>query len=114
VFFCILCTIFFQKLKDDDGKILYGLYAVVIHKGTTLKSGHYFAYVRARPIRQVCPSTTHWKYSVKAAFDGRWYYTSDKTITKCSNGFDDVKNQKAYILFYELLPRLPIYQDTAV
>jgi len=113
---CIICAYeyFFQEHKDDDGKILYGLYAVVIHRGTSLKSGHYLAYVRTRPTRPVDTSASHWKYNGKAAYDGQWYYTSDKTIKRCSNGYEDVKNQEAYILFYELLPRVRNYQSTAV
>ena len=87
---------------------------MVIHIGTTLKSGHYIAYVRTRPIRSTDSSAKHWKYNDKAAYDGQWYSTNDDSITKCSNGFEDVKSQKAYILFYELLPRVRTYQSTAV
>lgn len=43
--------VLFQELKDKKDRILYGLYAVVIHSGTTLKSGHYVAYVKTRPKR---------------------------------------------------------------
>jgi len=89
---------------------MYGLYAVVVHNGSTLKSGHYVAYVRRRPNKQQTSTTSldgsSWEYDQRVANDGTWYYANDRTITKCSRGFGDVRKNKVYLLFYELLPRL--------
>ncbi|XP_065907392.1 ubiquitin carboxyl-terminal hydrolase 16-like isoform X2 [Dysidea avara] len=109
-----------QRLKDKNDQILYGLYAVVVHRGRRLRSGHYVAYVRVRPNRSKVPplpqdseyekSASHdrvpqgFEYDERAAYDGVWCYTSDQTINKCSRGFEDVKSQHAYLLFYEKLP----------
>ena len=101
---CILL----QNMKDRNGHIMYGLYGVVVHNGGTLRRGHYVAYVKRRPTRQQQnPSAaSDWEYDLKAATDDHtWYYTSDQTIRRCSRGFGDVRQAKAYLLFYELLPR---------
>jgi len=97
---------------------LYGLYGVAVHRGRKLRSGHYVAYVRVRPSQssEVPPppqdsarheSLSHdrgFEYDEGAAYDGVWCYTSDQTINRCSRGFEDVKSQPAYLLFYEKLP----------
>ena len=95
-----------QDYADSKGKILYGLYAIVVHSGS-LNGGHYTACVRQRPLRknlskQQQPDVSQQTYNAKAAEDGQWYYTSDSHISGC--GFDSVKNSQAYLLFYELLP----------
>ena len=86
---------------------MYGLYGVVVHNGTTLRGGHYVAYVKTRPKRQQTSSTasTNWEYDQKAAQGDTWYCTNDRRIKRCSGGFSNVSKKKAYLLFYELLPR---------
>lgn len=86
---------------------MYGLYGVVVHNGATLRGGHYVAYVKRRPKRQQNSSvTSDWEYDLRAAAnDDVWYYTNDRTIRRCPDGFGDVCMKKAYLLFYELLPR---------
>ena len=76
----MLAIILLQKLKDRNGRIVYGLYGVVVHNGETLKRGHYTAYVKSRPTRQQqTPSAaSDWEYDLKSATDeNTWYYTSD-------------------------------------
>ena len=95
-------------MKDRNGRIMYGLYGVVVHNGPTLRGGHYIAYVKQRPTRQQQTSlaASDWEYDLKAATeDDTWYYTSDNAIRRCSRGFGDVRQAKPYLLFYELLPR---------
>ena len=79
------------------------MYAVVEHKGITLKSGHYVAYVGRRPPRDPQQYRNLGEYDLGAASDGKWLYTSDTIIRESQ--WDEVKSCEAYILFYELLPR---------
>ena len=85
---------------------MYGLYGVVVHDGS-LGGGHYTAYVRQRPLKKTLSgqhtvSVDQQTYDVKAAEDGKWYYTSDAHVSP--TGFDQVKRCQAYLLFYEMLP----------
>ena len=95
---------------DKNGRILYGLKAVVEHKGRTLNSGHYVAYVRRSSVRQTTQTNSSpsqsWEYDQNSVNEGNWYETSDQTITKCLAGFAEVRRINAYILFYELLPKI--------
>jgi len=97
-------------MADDNNEIWYGLYTVVVHHGNTLQHGHYFAYVRRRPERQTSeiPSAASWKYDQSAADDGPWLYASDVTIRVPEQPYDEVKKQEAYMLFYELLPKVKV------
>ena len=77
--------------------------------GRSLQSGHYIAYVRRRPKRQQKFASKPakkktWIYDSDAAYDGKWFCTSDLTVRECTWGFEEVKDRKAYMLFYELLP----------
>ncbi|XP_065906351.1 trichohyalin-like isoform X2 [Dysidea avara] len=95
-----------KEFCDINNNIFYGLYAVVVHLGCSLKSGHYIAYVRRRPERKPGHPAGKGVYDQRVAHDGKWYCTSDTTISECNGGFDDVKNCEAYLLFYELLPKI--------
>ena len=103
----ILILLLLKNMADDNNEIWYGLYAVVVHDGDTLKHGHYFAYVRSRSLKEptnLVPETS-WVYDQSAAEGGVWYYTSDLTVNVCKEGFEEVSRQEAYMLFYELLPK---------
>jgi len=96
-----------QKYGDKDNTILYGLYAVVVHQGNSLHCGHYIAYVRKQSTEKTNPHYQQhkedWKeYKKEYGQNRQWYYTSDTDIRECQ--FEEVKNCKAYMLFYELLP----------
>ena len=101
-----------QECGDSGSRILYGLYAVVVHHGRTLHSGHYVAYVKSRPAKKQKGSAIHHdageqdkgSYNEQVCNEGQWYHTSDTEIHKCH--LNDVQRSKAYILFYELLPKL--------
>ncbi|KFU86556.1 Ubiquitin carboxyl-terminal hydrolase 42, partial [Chaetura pelagica] len=58
--------------------LLYSLYAVLVHKGVSCHSGHYFCYIKAS--------------------DGLWYKMDDCSVTRC--GTNTALRQQAYLLFY--------------
>ena len=96
-------------MADTNGQILYGLYAVVVHQGSSLRHGHYIAYVKTRPTELKEKATTLDKeqchdmhYDEGYCKKGRWYFTSDTYVRECS--LEEVKKSKAYMLFYERLP----------
>ena len=79
-----------------------------MHMGSTLQSGHYVAHVRRRPDRQPTYLAENWVYNHAAADDGIWFHTSDLNVTECPQGFRTVEGSEAYMLFYELLPKINI------
>lgn len=66
-------------MSDDKAKVLYDLYAVLVHEGQSCHSGHYFCFVKGS--------------------SGMWYAMNDERVHQVSLG--TVLRQKAYILFYE-------------
>ena len=93
-----------------NGRILYGLYAVVVHQGIGLRSGHYIAYVKTRPTEYKNHLDKEeykdgWYYDAAYCEKGQWYYTSDTYVRESS--LKEVKSDKAYMLFYERLPFIP-------
>ena len=97
----------FQTYGDKDKKILYGLYAVVVHQGTSLHCGHYIAYVREQLINKPALHDQHhvedWReYKANYGRDRKWYFASDTYTRECQ--YEDVRKCEAYMLFYELLP----------
>jgi len=59
---------------------MYNLFAVLVHIGDSLGSGHYVTYVKQR--------------------EGYWYKTDDEIVTHVNE--EEVRRQKAYMLFYTL------------
>ncbi|XP_041424626.1 ubiquitin carboxyl-terminal hydrolase 42-like [Xenopus laevis] len=64
--------------EPNGTPILYNLYAVLVHAGTTCNSGHYFCYVKGP--------------------NGNWYKMNDNSVT--SVDIKIVLKQEAYLLFY--------------
>ena len=75
---------FFNDEKQPNTKVMYELYSLVIHIGSTMESGHYVAHVRM---------------DAPTGGGSHWYYCSDSTIYK----IDTLKaySSDAYILFYK-------------
>ena len=63
--------------------VLYSLFGVIVHDGTTCHSGHYYSLLKAK--------------------NGAWYLMNDSHVVPMS--CDDVLKQNAYILFYAQLPK---------
>ncbi|XP_058752545.1 ubiquitin carboxyl-terminal hydrolase 20-like [Vicia villosa] len=66
------------KCREHDAILMYDLYAVVVHRGSTAKSGHYFSYVRSD--------------------ENTWHLMDDSEV--CRVSIDEVLSQQAYLLFY--------------
>ncbi|XP_027348085.1 ubiquitin carboxyl-terminal hydrolase 21-like [Abrus precatorius] len=64
--------------NNNDVPLQYDLYAVLVHLGYSLNSGHYFCFVRSDP--------------------DKWHKMNDAKVTSVSG--DSVLSQEAYILFY--------------
>ncbi|KAJ0266835.1 hypothetical protein HA466_0007630 [Hirschfeldia incana] len=74
-----------------EGNLKYTLYGVLVHKGGSINSGHYYCYVRTS--------------------SGMWYSLDDKKVYQASE--KTVFNQKAYMLFYvrdrqNTIPKNPV------
>ncbi|KAH9299698.1 hypothetical protein KI387_031380, partial [Taxus chinensis] len=69
---------FLSNSQQDKGEVKYELYAVLVHAGFSLNSGHYYCYVRS-------------------GYDD-WYEMDDSQVTRAIE--ETVMHQQAYILFY--------------
>ena len=65
-----------KKVQDE----VYDLYGVVIHKGSSTNSGHYFSYC-------------------KSVGNNSWFECNDSHIGGMSE--DSALNKEAYLLFYQ-------------
>lgn len=115
-----------MRNEKQEENIWYALYAVVVHIGSTLKSGHYVAYVKVRDndhdlerfiqknyfdrsvsVDQLIEMMKQWKVTEgqknspwKAKVQsGTWYRMCDAEVSRAKA--TEVLNQNAYLLFYE-------------
>ena len=96
-----------QERGDINNQILYGLYAVVVHHGSSLYSGHYVSYVKTRPKKEednLDDEQCRTKFDNDYCTKGQWHLANDTFVCKCK--FKEVKDVEAYMLFYELLPKI--------
>ncbi|KAK5868915.1 hypothetical protein PBY51_009888 [Eleginops maclovinus] len=84
-----------KNLTEGDNQILYSLYGIVEHSGT-MRSGHYTAYVKARP---ECPKLSSNGYTDEDSPRGSWFHISDTSVQPVSES--KVQGCQAYLLFYE-------------
>lgn len=72
-----------SKITKDNlnENIQYKLCSMLIHKGSSIDSGHYYSFVRTS--------------------NNDWYIFNDHSVTKADR--HNVLNQKPYLLFYEKL-----------
>ena len=69
---------YMSEKEGGVGEVGYELYAVLVHQGSTMMSGHYYSYVKAA--------------------NGRWYQMNDEMVREAD--VREVLQQKAYMLFY--------------
>lgn len=117
-----------MRNEKHEENIWYALYAVVVHIGSSLKSGHYVAYVKVRDDNrdlerfvqknyfdrdvsadQLVEMMKRWKATEgqrnapwKAKVQsGAWYRMCDADVVQVKA--EEALNQSAYLLFYERL-----------
>ncbi|XP_054806372.1 ubiquitin carboxyl-terminal hydrolase 23 [Prosopis cineraria] len=74
-----------------EGDLMYSLYGVLVHSGSSTHSGHYYCYVRTA--------------------NNMWYTLDDNRVSHVSER--EVLNQQAYMLFYvrdrkNIVPKKPV------
>ncbi|XP_049915540.1 ubiquitin carboxyl-terminal hydrolase 16 [Epinephelus moara] len=92
------CAVKCKNLTEGDTHILYSLYGIVEHSGT-MRSGHYTAYVKARP---ECPKPSSNGLAAEGPAEpprGSWFHISDTSVQPVSES--KVQSCQAYLLFYE-------------
>uniref|UniRef100_A0A4W5M3W9 Ubiquitin carboxyl-terminal hydrolase n=1 Tax=Hucho hucho TaxID=62062 RepID=A0A4W5M3W9_9TELE len=92
------CSVICKGVSEGDSQVLYSLYGIVEHSGT-MRSGHYTAYVKARPLR---PSTTQNGVGIQGEQEpvkGAWFHVSDSSVQPVTES--KVQSSQAYLLFYE-------------
>ncbi|KAJ8280111.1 hypothetical protein GJAV_G00050670 [Gymnothorax javanicus] len=93
------CAANCKNVPERQTQVLYSLYGIVEHSGT-MRSGHYVAYVKARPSKPLMASangpTTPDENEVSK---GSWFYVSDSSVQPVPES--KVQNSQAYLLFYE-------------
>ncbi|KAM4743372.1 ubiquitin carboxyl-terminal hydrolase 16 isoform 1-T2 [Anableps anableps] len=90
------CATKCKNISEGDTQILYSLYGVVEHSGT-MRSGHYTAYVKARP--DSLKSSSNDKQGEADPPRGSWFHISDTSVQPVSES--KVQSCQAYLLFYE-------------
>ncbi|KAL9865614.1 ubiquitin carboxyl-terminal hydrolase 16 isoform 2-T7 [Geothlypis trichas] len=94
---------FQQNVAEGNTKVLYSLYGVVEHSGT-MRSGHYTAYVKMRPMNNHLSDLVlrgQSQASETEPVKGQWFHISDTHIQPVS--VSKVLSSQAYLLFYERL-----------
>ncbi|XP_029301737.1 ubiquitin carboxyl-terminal hydrolase 16 [Cottoperca gobio] len=92
------CAAQCKNFTEGDTQVLYSLYGIVEHSGT-MRSGHYTAYVKARP---GCPTPSSNGYTAEGHVEpprGSWFHVSDTSVQPVSES--KVQSCQAYLLFYE-------------
>ncbi|KAJ8256691.1 hypothetical protein COCON_G00188430 [Conger conger] len=93
------CSAKCQNVPEGQSRVLYSLYGIVEHSGT-MRSGHYVAYVKARPSTPPTSAlngpTAQGEETVQK---GCWFHVSDSSVHPVPE--TQVQNSQAYLLFYE-------------
>uniref|UniRef100_A0A8C4YZ45 Ubiquitin carboxyl-terminal hydrolase n=1 Tax=Gadus morhua TaxID=8049 RepID=A0A8C4YZ45_GADMO len=90
------CTATCKNVPEGESKVLYSLYGIVEHSGT-MRSGHYTAYVKARPdslSKNGLPAS-----GKTPPPRGTWYHASDSSVQPVTES--KAQGSQAYLLFYE-------------
>ncbi|KAG7267259.1 hypothetical protein CRUP_014568, partial [Coryphaenoides rupestris] len=89
------CTATCKGIPEGQSQVLYSLYGIVEHSGT-MRSGHYTAYVKARP---ACPASSNGLPAPAEPARGSWFHASDSSVQPVTES--KAQGSQAYLLFYE-------------
>lgn len=89
------CTANCKGVPEGQAQVLYSLYGIVEHSGT-MRSGHYTAYVKARP---ACPTSSNGLPAPAEPVRGSWFHASDSSVQPVTES--KAQGSQAYLLFYE-------------
>ncbi|KAG7471195.1 hypothetical protein MATL_G00121860 [Megalops atlanticus] len=92
------CSVSCKNVQERQTQVLYSLYGIVEHSGT-MRSGHYTAYVKARPTLPSPLNGPTTQGGDAEALKGSWYHISDTSVQPVPE--TKVQNSQAYLLFYE-------------
>ncbi len=68
-----------KNLNPNEKSVTYKLVSILIHKGSSIKRGHYYSCIKT--------------------FDENWYLFNDEKVKKINE--NEVFKQEAYLLFYQ-------------
>ncbi|XP_076001995.1 ubiquitin carboxyl-terminal hydrolase 16 [Genypterus blacodes] len=92
------CAAQCKNVTEGESQVLYSLYGIVEHSGT-MRSGHYTAYVKARPH---CPAASSNGLKAEGGAEpprGSWFHISDTSVQPVPES--KAQSSQAYLLFYE-------------
>ncbi|KAG9348431.1 hypothetical protein JZ751_002166 [Albula glossodonta] len=92
------CSVNCKNVPEGHTEVLYSLYGIVEHSGT-MRSGHYTAYVKARPSTPASSLNGPTAQGENEALKGSWFHVSDTSVQPVPE--TKVQNSQAYLLFYE-------------
>ncbi|GAA6084089.1 ubiquitin carboxyl-terminal hydrolase 16 isoform X2 [Tachysurus ichikawai] len=92
------CSAKCKGVKEGQTQLLYSLYGIVEHSGT-MRSGHYTAYVKARPYTHASSGLLNGAAEDGTPLEGSWFYVSDSSVQSVTEA--RVQSSQAYLLFYE-------------
>ncbi|XP_048121050.1 ubiquitin carboxyl-terminal hydrolase 16 [Alosa alosa] len=92
------CSVNCKNVSEGMTQVLYNLYGIVEHSGT-MRSGHYTAYVKARPHCQNMASNGLATQGNGEPPKGSWFHISDSSVQPVTEA--KVQSSQAYLLFYE-------------
>ncbi|KAL7825415.1 hypothetical protein AOLI_G00326220 [Acnodon oligacanthus] len=92
------CSTNCKVVEEGETQVLYSLYGIVEHSGT-MRSGHYTAFVKARPQSNPVLLNGAASPGETAPPRGSWFHISDSSVQPVTEA--KVQSAQAYLLFYE-------------
>ncbi|KAH9373427.1 hypothetical protein HPB48_009472 [Haemaphysalis longicornis] len=105
-------------LAPGDRQAAYGLYAVVVHSGSSADRGHYYTYARHSSQESLSPRKSAYRSGAPDPLSKQWYLFNDSRVTAASyNSLEGLTSRfprdTAYVLFYRQMDASLAYQDVA-
>ncbi|XP_058270361.1 ubiquitin carboxyl-terminal hydrolase 16 isoform X2 [Hemibagrus wyckioides] len=91
------CSAKCKGVEEGQTQLLYSLYGIVEHSGT-MRSGHYTAFVKARPYAHA-NGLVNGAAGDEMPLKGSWFHISDSSVQPVTEA--RVQSSQAYLLFYE-------------